>query len=77
MRLHITREDKKIFGVCSGIAETYNYDVTTVRLITVILAVITGIVPVMVVYLLMGLLLHKGSEQPPQQQPPKPNEPME
>ena len=31
-RLHISRTDKKLLGVCGGIAETYNLDPTVVRL---------------------------------------------
>ena len=77
MRLHITRHDRKILGVCSGIAETYACDITTVRLITVIIAIVTGFLPATVVYLLMGLFLHKETNQPTQQQPPQPHEPME
>lgn len=73
MRLHIARHDRKILGVCSGIAETYVCDITTVRLITVIIAIVTGFLPAAVVYLLIGLFLHKETDQ----QPPQPHEPME
>lgn len=36
-RLYKSRTDRKIFGVCGGIAEYFNIDPTIVRLITVIL----------------------------------------
>lgn len=36
-RLYKSRTDRKIFGVCGGIAEYFNIDPTVVRLIVVIL----------------------------------------
>ena len=41
-RLTLSVTDKKIAGVCGGIAEYFNIDPTLVRVLTVILALIFG-----------------------------------
>ena len=41
-RLYKSRTDRKIFGVCGGIAEYFNIDSTVVRLIAVILVLGCG-----------------------------------
>ncbi|HOV99493.1 MAG TPA: PspC domain-containing protein [Bacteroidota bacterium] len=51
-RLYRLRNDKKIAGVCAGIAEYFDVDPTIVRLITVVLALITGILPFIIGYLI-------------------------
>ncbi len=42
MKLYKSRTDKKLCGVCGGIAEYFNIDSTTVRLITVLLVLFAG-----------------------------------
>ena len=44
-------------GVCGGIAEYYGSDVTAVRLLTVLLAVFTGILPLLFLYLIGAVLI--------------------
>ena len=51
-RLFLSDSDKKIAGVCGGVAEMMDIDPTIVRLVTVILAVITGIIPFVIGYLI-------------------------
>jgi phage shock protein C len=51
-RLYRLRDDKKIAGVCAGIAEYFDVDPTIVRLITVVLTLITGIFPFIIGYLI-------------------------
>ena len=41
-KLYKSRTDKKIFGVCGGIAEYLNTDSTVIRLLAVLLAVFAG-----------------------------------
>jgi phage shock protein PspC (stress-responsive transcriptional regulator) len=43
--------------VCGGIAETYGSDPTAVRLATVVIGLFTGIVPMIVLYVVAALLL--------------------
>jgi phage shock protein PspC (stress-responsive transcriptional regulator) len=51
MKLYRVNEDKKIAGICAGIADIYNYDVTLVRLIFIFATVLTGIWPGVITYL--------------------------
>lgn len=60
-RLRLSRTDKKIFGVCGGIAETYDIDPTLVRLIVVFLCVITAIAPVGLTYIAAWFIMPKDA----------------
>ena len=50
-RLYLSR-DKKIAGVCGGIAEYLGVDPTWVRLVWVLVTVFTALVPGILAYLL-------------------------
>ena len=41
-RLHKSKLNRKIAGVCGGIAETYNWDDSSVRLVAVLLILFAG-----------------------------------
>jgi phage shock protein C len=59
-QLHLSRTDKKIFGVCGGFGETYNLDPNLIRILVVFLALVTGVLPMVLTYLAARLLLPKG-----------------
>jgi len=44
-------------GVCGGIAETYGSDPTAVRLLTAVIGIVTGIVPMLIVYLVAAVVV--------------------
>ena len=50
-KLYISKKDRKIFGVCGGIGQTYDIDPTLIRLIVVFLCIATAIIPVVLTYL--------------------------
>lgn len=50
-RLHRSESNKKIAGICGGIGEYMEVDPTIIRLSTVILCIITGIVPMVIAYI--------------------------
>ncbi len=50
-RIYLSRADRKIAGVCGGLAEYLEMDPTLVRLIAIFLLVFTGILPMVIVYL--------------------------
>ena len=50
-KLHLSKDDKKIFGVCGGFAETYDLDPTLVRITAVFLGLATGVLPLLITYL--------------------------
>jgi len=62
-RLCLSQTDKKIGGVCGGIAQTYDVDPTLVRLGFVFVDLVTGIVPLFIVYIVAWLIIPKGSTE--------------
>jgi len=51
-RLYRSRTNRKIAGVCAGIAEYLEIDPTIVRLVTIIVGLVTGILPFFFSYLI-------------------------
>ncbi len=63
-KLYLSRTDRKLAGVCGGIAEYLGVDSTVVRLVTVILAIATAVVPVIIAYFLAWIIMPLGPEPP-------------
>ena len=59
-RLYKIEDGKKIFGVCGGLAEYLDIDVSIVRILWVVLALCCG--TGLLVYLICALVLPKKSE---------------
>ncbi|MBY4602528.1 MULTISPECIES: PspC domain-containing protein [Bacillus] len=51
-RLYRSEKNKKIAGVIGGLAEYFNWDASLLRVITVILAVMTSVLPVLLIYII-------------------------
>jgi phage shock protein C len=58
-RLYRSTTDKKIAGVCGGIAEYFGVDPTIIRIIAVIL-LLPGGFPGLIPYLLLWLVIPEG-----------------
>lgn len=56
-RLYLSQTDKKLAGVCGGLAEYMDIDPTIVRLLTVVVGLITGIIPMLIGYLLAWIIV--------------------
>lgn len=56
-RLYLSSTDKKLAGVCGGIAEYLDIDPTIVRLLTVLLALITAVVPFCMAYVIAWIIV--------------------
>ena len=56
-RLYRSENDSKIAGICGGVGEVYDVDPTVVRLSTVFLCVATGILPVIVTYVVGWMII--------------------
>jgi phage shock protein PspC (stress-responsive transcriptional regulator) len=54
-RLYRSRTDRKLAGVCGGLAQYSNIDATLIRVLFVVLALLAG--PGLVIYLLMWILV--------------------
>ncbi|MEC9485379.1 MAG: PspC domain-containing protein [Candidatus Izemoplasma sp.] len=61
-RLYKNGEEAVIAGVCQGIAEYIDVDVTIVRLLTVFIAIFTSGVPVVLIYIIMAIVLPEKKE---------------
>ncbi len=58
-RLCRSETDKKLFGVCGGLAEYFGIDSTIVRLLWVVLTLIFG--SGIILYLLAALIMPNGN----------------
>lgn len=58
-RLYLSTSDKKLVGVCGGIAKYFDIDSTLVRLAWVVLTVLTGVVPGIVGYIIAAVVIPK------------------
>ena len=56
-RLYRSRTNRVLAGVCGGIAERYGSDPTAVRLAALIIALFTGIVPMVVAYMIAAIII--------------------
>ncbi len=56
-RLMLSRNEKKIAGVCGGLAEYFDIDPTIVRLLTIVLAIATAVFPAVFGYILAWIII--------------------
>ncbi len=56
-KLYLSETDKKIAGVCGGIAERFDVDSTILRLAVVFLALVTAIFPVVITYFIAWVII--------------------
>ena len=62
-KLYLSENDRKILGVCGGIGESYDIDPTLVRLAMVFLCITTFVVPVLVTYIVAGMIIPKPPKE--------------
>jgi phage shock protein C len=65
MRLYRSSAEKKIAGIFGGLGEIYSVDPNMLRLLAVFLALATGLLPMVVAYLVGWIILPKGPPQSP------------
>lgn len=63
-RLYRSRTNRVLAGVCGGIAEHYGSDPTAVRLAAVVLGLFTGIVPMVVAYIVAAIVVPEPDGEP-------------
>jgi phage shock protein C len=61
-RLLLSNTDRKLGGVCGGIAEYMELDPTIVRLLTVVLTLITAVIPVVIGYILAWIIIPRKQD---------------
>lgn len=58
-KLTLSQTDKKICGVCGGLAAYFSLDSTIVRLVWVFTSILTGIILGVLAYFICALLIPK------------------
>ncbi len=56
-KLYRSRTDRRISGVCGGIAQLLNCDVTIIRLVWVIVSIFSASVPGLLIYIVCALVI--------------------
>jgi phage shock protein C len=66
-KLYRSRRDKKLAGVCGGLAEWLNVDATLLRVVVIITAIFSTGFPVILIYFIASLVIPKepGPYNPP------------
>lgn len=56
-KLYRARYEKRLAGVCAGLGSYFRIDPVIVRLVFIFLMMITGVIPMLVVYIIFALIL--------------------
>jgi phage shock protein C len=59
-KLYRSQDDRMLAGICGGMGEVYNIDPTLIRLALVFLGLATGIVPLLVAYIVGVVIIPQG-----------------
>ncbi len=57
--------NKMLAGVCSGLADYFDLDVSLVRLIFVAMDLVTGLVPMFLFYIIAWIVIPAETQAPP------------
>jgi phage shock protein C len=64
-RLTLSRADGKIGGVCAGLAQYFELDVSLVRILSIFITLASGVCPGLITYLLAWIIIPKELEWRP------------
>lgn len=56
-KLYRSRYDKKISGICGGFGNYFSLDPNFIRLLVIFLCLVTGVLPVFIVYIVAALVI--------------------
>jgi phage shock protein PspC (stress-responsive transcriptional regulator) len=62
-KLYRSRKDLQIAGICGGLGEMFSVDPTLLRLAVVLLCVFTGILPLVLVYVVGWIIIPPAPAQ--------------
>ena len=62
-RIYRSQEDKKIAGILGGLGELFDIDPTLLRLLFVFIGLATGVIPLVVAYLIGWIIIPRGKNQ--------------
>lgn len=61
-RIYLSKENKKIIGLCGGIGESFDVDPVLVRLGVIFMALATAIIPVVATYFIAWFIVPEKKE---------------
>jgi phage shock protein PspC (stress-responsive transcriptional regulator) len=56
-KIYLSNTDKKLAGVCGGLAEAFDIDSTLVRLAVVFIALVTAVIPALITYIIAAIII--------------------
>ena len=56
-RIYRSRKNKMIAGICGGFAEMFSQDPTLIRIVVVLLALVTAILPFLLTYIIGWIII--------------------
>lgn len=56
-KLKLSRNDRKLFGICGGVGEYFDIDSTLIRVLYLIATFFTGVIPGIVLYFLLYVVI--------------------
>jgi phage shock protein C len=62
-RIYRSQEDRKIAGILGGLGELFDIDPTLLRLLFVFIGLATGVIPLIVTYLVGWIIIPRGKRQ--------------
>ena len=62
-RSYRSQEDKKIAGILGGLGELFDIDPTLLRLLFVFIGLATGVIPLVVAYLIGWIIIPRGKNR--------------
>jgi len=63
-RLYRSTSQKMLAGVCGGLAEYFDVDVTIIRLLTAGLALVTAVLPMFFFYIVAWIVMPQATSAP-------------
>jgi phage shock protein C len=64
-KLMRSRSDRKIAGVCAGLAQYLGWDIALVRILTVFITLLAGVFPGVIAYILAWIIVSEEPEVRP------------
>jgi phage shock protein C len=62
-KIYRSEKDKKIAGICGGLGEMFSIDSTLIRLAVVFIGLVTGILPIIIAYIVGWMIIPVGPSQ--------------
>ena len=61
-KLYRSKDNRKICGVCGGLAEYFSVDATVIRLLAVVVGICTAIVGAAIIYFIAAIIMPEEPE---------------